>query len=1004
MMETHHCGRVAAVVLGLSIVAVSQTTHAQETRKQFSIAAGPAVRSITEFAKQAAINVLASGENLEGIQTQEVRGTLTVSEALEKLLSGTSLTHRVNTSGAVFILSTARPQIGDKANDSIRENKMIATVPLQRRATCCAVMLALGGAGASYAQTSGDTAAAPDGAAARPDESAVVVVTGLRASLQSARNKKRDNDAISDSIVAEDIGKLPDQNIAEAAQRISGVQLQRYKEEGASIAIRGLAQTKIVLNGLEVFGAGGEYNGRNFGLEDLPAEVLAGIEVAKSSSANEIEGGLGGYVNVRTRQPFDFKGTTATVSAKATDFLMAPGFGSQVKGQFSALGGTRWQSGVGEMGVLLNVAHTESAFGIAEDEVQRTQAGANYAGSGKTVTYPIGIFTGNGHHGDRKRDVIIGSYQWRPSQDLALNANYVGIDYLERDNFQTARFYTGTPGAAYTLWGDKNSDGSDNLKTGTFTGNSLTDTSVIGDEHRKSKLFDIGGRWSNGGPLTVKARVAHNETSVVNTLYEWGINASVPNMTLTMNDGSASHVAVSGVDLSDPAVYHPNYLLAIHLDGTQRNTASTVDANYKFDDSFLRSVDFGLRVNDYTRHSFGFVNFYCIDGCNSSRTLAGVDPGLLRQVPGAESRDVGAYWTYTSAAVRQQAALRALYGLPAGETNTPDQDQLNNEKTMAAYVKLNYETAVASLPVTGNVGVRYIETRLHGESYGADVSGTQVLQTSDSKRHDLLPSFNANVALRDDLALRLAASRTLGQVNFAYLGTAVSITNQVQHDARAGNPALQPYKSTNYDLSLEHYFGANGLAYLGVFGKTVDGFVQTVAEQRVINGETYNVSTYRSAGTSKIKGLEIGYQQFFDRLPQPFNGLGIQTNYTYVDSKAPSAVEGQTVPLQGLSKNSYNLVGMYERGRVKARLAYNYRSGFVVSTSSSGAQGVPIFAKAMGTLDFSLGYDFTKQLSVVLDGVNILGAHSEQYYGTSHNQMNYLPLNKRIGVQARYTF
>ncbi|WP_395404642.1 TonB-dependent receptor [Pseudoduganella sp. UC29_106] len=600
--------------------------------------------------------------------------------------------------------------------------------------------------------------------------------------------------------------------------------------------------------------------------------------------------------------------------------------------------------------------------------------------------------------------MIIGSYQWRPSQDLTLNANYVGIDYMERDNFQTARFYTGTAASGFSLWGDRNSDGSDNLKTGSFTGNSVTDTSVIGDEHRKSHLFDIGGRWSNGGPLTVKARVAHNETSVVNTLYEWGINASVPGMTLTMNDGSASRVAVSGVDLANPAVYHPNYLLAIHLDGIQRNTASTVDANYKMDSSVLNSIDFGLRTNDYTRHSFGFVNFYCIDSCNSSRTLATVDPGLLHQVPGAESRDVGPYWTYSSAAVRQQSALRTLYGLPAGESNTPDQDQLNNEKTLAAYMKLNYELAVAGLPVTGNLGVRYIETKLHGESYGADAAGTQVLQSRDSKRHDLLPSFNANLALRDDLALRLAASRTLGQVNFGYLAAAVSITNQVQHDARAGNPDLQPYKSTNYDLSLEHYFGGNGLAYIGAFNKTVDGFVQTVAEPRVINGETYNVSTFKSAGTSKIKGLEIGYQQFFDRLPAPFNGLGMQANYTYVDSKAPSAVEGQTVPLQGLSKNSYNLVGMYELGKVKARLAYNYRSGYVVSTSSSGAQGVPIFAKALGTLDFSLGYDFSKQLSVVLDGVNILGAHSEQYYGNPHNQMNYLPLNKRIGLQARYTF
>jgi iron complex outermembrane receptor protein len=177
-----------------------------------------------------------------------------------------------------------------------------------------------------------------------------------------------------------------------------------------------------------------------------------------------------------------------------------------------------------------------------------------------------------------------------------------------------------------------------------------------------------------------------------------------------------------------------------------------------------------------------------------------------------------------------------------------------------------------------------------------------------------------------------------------------------------------------------------------------------VAEQRVINGETYNVSTFKSSGTSKIKGVEAGYQQFFDMLPAPFNGLGMQANYTYVDSKAASAVAGRTVPLEGLSKNSYNLIGMYEKGRFKARIAYNWREGYVVSTSSSGAQGVPIFSKAMGTLDFSIGYDVTKQLSIVVDGVNVNGAAAETYYGNPHNQANYQPLNKRFGIQARYTF
>lgn len=873
-----------------------------------------------------------------------------------------------------------------------------------RGASMSVLVAALGGIGCAQAQTMGEPATAP---LAAGDDTATVVVTGMRASLQSARNKKRDNDAIGDSIVADDIGKLPDQNIAEAAQRIPGVQLQRYKEEGAGIAIRGLADTKTVLNGLEVYGASGhagEYNSRNFDLEDLPTEVLAGVDVAKSSSAHEIEGGLGGYVNIRTRQPFDFKGRQAVLSLKATAFDMASGFETKVRGQGSLLLSDRWKTAFGEVGVLLNVAHTESVYGMAESEVQRTEPVSNFAGSGKTVTQPIGIFTGNGHHGDRKRDTYLASVQWRPSASLSLDANYIGIDYMLRNAFQTARLYTGTPTAAYTLWGDRNADGSDNLKSGTFSANTMNSTSVVADEGRKSKLADIGGKWSDGGALTVKARLSRNRTAVVNTLYEWGINATNPLMTLTMNEGAASRVSVAGTDLTNPANFRPAYLLSLHLDGTQTNTAGTVDANYKFDSGIVNSIDFGLRRSNYTRHSFGFVNFACIDGCNGSRTLAQIDPSLLRQVPAAESRDIGAYTTFSTAAVREQAALRALYGINQAEPNNKDQDQLNNEKTSALYMKLNYELDLAGKPFTGNLGMRYIQTRLHGEAYGADASGALVLQGKDSKRNDALPSFNGSLALSDGLNLRVAASKTLGQINFGVLRAAVNIGNPVQRDASAGNPDLKPYTSKNFDLSLERYFGRTGMAYLAAFGKKVDGFIQSTNEKRIINGEEYNVSTFKSAGISRIKGLEAGYQQFFDQLPAPFDGLGVQANYTYVDSEAATSapVAGKRPPLQGLSKNSYNLVGMYEKGRFKSRLAYNYRGGYVSSASSSAALGAPIYAHAMGTLDFSVSYDISKQLTVVVDGVNIAGASGEGYFGNPHSQFNYMPMNKRYGVQLRY--
>ena len=834
-----------------------------------------------------------------------------------------------------------------------------------------------------------------------------VVVTGLRQSLESSRAQKRDGDSISDSVVAQDIGKLPDQNIAEAAQRIPGVQIQRYNNEGAAIAVRGLSQTKVVLDGLEVYGSSahaGEYNGRNFDLEDLPAELLAGIDIDKTSTANEIEGGLGGYVNIRTRKPFDFSGFEAALSAKATDFRMAPGFGSKVEPQISGLLSERWATPVGEMGLLINAAYTKSAFGTAENEVQRTQEIQNYAGSGTNVVLPIGMFTGNGHNGDRRQEAVVAAFEWKPSDTLLVHANYYDFDYLLQQTFQTARFYVGAPTTDFTLWDGTNADGSRNLKSGAFTDNTLTDASVIGDESRITHLAVLGADWSSG-PLSVKGEISRNNTSVANTLYEWGIDSAVPGLSLTLNEGQPSAIAATGIDLTNKANFFPDYLLAIHLDGVQTNTAAHVDANYSIGDGFARSLEAGLRYSDYTRRSYGFVDFYCIDSCSNATSLEGADPALLRLVPGSESRSVGPYWTFADSAVRGQSALRQLYGLPASEDPQTAQYQLNNEKVLAAYLRLNWGFELLGRAVTGNVGLREVRTALHGEAYGTDPSsGDPVLQSKGSTRYNLLPSFNGKLALTDELFLRLGASKTLGQVNFQYLSSATVISNPVQRDAQQGNPDLKPYTSTNYDLSLEDYFGRSGLVYLGLFRKRVDGFVQTVAVQEQINGETYNVSTYRSSGVSIIKGAELGVQKFFDELPGPFAGLGMQANYTYVDSQAPSAIAGQTVTLEGLSKNSYNLVGLFERYGVSARLAYNYRSSFVVSTSSSGAQGVPIVAASLGTLDFSVGYNITQHLSVVADGVNILNANTEQYYGSPHNQMNFLPLNSRYGLQVKYVF
>ena len=179
-----------------------------------------------------------------------------------------------------------------------------------------------------------------------------VVVTGMRASLRSAMNIKKNASEIVDSIAAEDIGKLPDANLAEALQRVPGIQIQRNEGEGTGVAIRGLAQVKTLLDGREVYSDAG----RDLALENIPTELLGGVDVYKNPSASLIEGGLGGIINLKSRRPFDFKGFSASGTVRITDNSLADSTTPQVSGLVS----NRWKTAIGDIGLMLNATFNKT--------------------------------------------------------------------------------------------------------------------------------------------------------------------------------------------------------------------------------------------------------------------------------------------------------------------------------------------------------------------------------------------------------------------------------------------------------------------------------------------------------------------------------------------------------------------------------------------------------------------------------------------------------------------
>jgi TonB-dependent receptor len=233
--------------------------------------------------------------------------------------------------------------------------------------------------------------------------------------------------------------------------------------------------------------------------------------------------------------------------------------------------------------------------------------------------------------------------------------------------------------------------------------------------------------------------------------------------------------------------------------------------------------------------------------------------------------------------------------------------------------------------------------------------------------------------------------------------------------ASSGNPNLSPITSTNGDVSLEWYFGKSSSLYIAGFYKRVKGFIFTRAtpEQTIDGTPHYTVSLPVNSGPGTVKGIEIGYQQFFDFLPGALSGLGVQANYTYADSKAPTSLAGFIAPLTQLSKNSFNVAAIYDKYGVSARVAYNYRSSFLSSilagayvppVGSPVSYTFPVYTKGYGWLDASLNVDVGKHFTLTFDAQNIQRTQIQQYYAvpTQPGQFTIDDRQFMVGVRVKY--
>ncbi|NMO17782.1 TonB-dependent receptor [Pyxidicoccus fallax] len=835
------------------------------------------------------------------------------------------------------------------------------------------------------------------------DFSEEIVVVGLQRSMQQAQSVKRNADQIVDTVVAEDIGKLPDVTVSETAARIPGVQVDRARGEAAGqVLVRGLPDVTTTYNGREIFTA----ETRNVALADFPAGGIAALEVYKTTTANQVEAGLAGLIDVRSRRPLDFEGFEVSGSVRVTHASQSGRFDPNA----NLLVTDRWKTELGEVGALVNASYTRLNYlDSARWNSGVIATGASETGEQFRFPEAVGIFYGGGQ---RERPSVNASVQWRPRSDLEFFVDGLWQGYRDSVSDRQLEMRLRGEGARYT---------GVTLRPGTVDqGQSLTVENASrpfmfqGATYRQTDTFQVavGGVYESG-PLRITTDIARTDSRFDLSLYSFDQElATSPtfNVNFDVPRGPGGvEFELPGFDLTDPANFRYLGFFDRSYVAAGGDWQFRTDAEVKTGFAYIPKVEVGFRHTARTAYQENGQR-YCAndDGGNPDAPCLLAAGTPLSEMPvdlhvfrggfrgGGGIQDQRTWVTPTYDSIRDNVErLRAIQGFNPGapeRTRTFDA----NEQSFAWYGQARYEFKVGPIPVDGVVGARVVST--YTTVTTTPPNGTA--QQGSGRYTDVLPSAIARVRLMPDLHLRLSANQTRTRPGFDQLRPTVlnspppclSEPNPppgCQITGSGGNPELEPVRSNNYDASLEYYFWQTGMASLAGFRRDLEGFITNLdatLDHPVYGPDRVRVNIPFNGGEGRIQGFEASVGSFFDFLPQGWlRGFGAYGNVTYLNDEQafPTGFElglGETGRIPNVSNWSYNLVAMYERDRLSARLAYNYRSRWITAyTQNPDGEGFTgEFVDGVSRLDFSASYSpWTakgwENLTFTFDVSNILG-------------------------------
>ena len=866
-----------------------------------------------------------------------------------------------------------------------------------------------------------------------------IVVTGLRRSLESAQNIKRTSDGIVDAVVAEDIGKLPDTFASSALQRVAGVAVTRGGGESAGVTVRGLPDLTTTYNGRQIFTAEGRY----VQIQDFPAGTVAALEVFKSGTANQIEGGIAGEVNVRGRRPFDFNGFELSGSLNGVLSQQS----EKIVPNGNLLISDRWNTGVGEMGLLLNVSYVGINFMDSSREqsvVIATTDANNAPGTAAGLRFPDaqGNFLG---YGARYRPSANAAFQWKPTPELEIYADglYQGFRSKDYNRWMFIPIFGDIKLSNVTTI-----PGTNQVATATVT-NAVRPDGYTGSFNGKTDTYQGGGgvNWKKD-KLQLSADVAYTDSTytadLVNVDYA-AATSPVRNVNFDASHDGGPTQSFVNFNLGDPANFISRGLYQELLVVSGKDWQTRADLSYDMALGPLKRIQLGVRYADRDA-ARDFGNIY-MNNEGDRVPLTALPGAVVRNtLPGFTYNEVQpnvSYAAITRDSIRDNlAALRAFFKEPAGlPVFNPGDNFRANEKSYAGYAQIKYGFDIGNMVIDGLVGLRAIKTKTRISSFGF-VDGATIPISRDSESTDYLPNVSARIGFTDKLQLRLAYTQTRTRPSFFdlrpnfSLGQPVDVNtlpandpcrtnpntedciNRLSRGGSGGNPNLKPLTSNNYDASFEYYFSRTGAFTAAVFRHDANDFI--VTDLNRYTDPVYGrlaITSPINLNKTRLQGAEVAFTSFLDipGLPTWAKSFGLQANGTFIDAKGdlpPNiAAAYNNVPQRftGVSKWAYNVIALYERPTFSGRLAYNYRSDFVSFYGYEALDPIPhpTIEKGRGQLDASMSVTPVPNITVAFDIVNLLGnpiQRSRQYNtGDSYlRQVLYLERSYSLGIRFRF--